>query len=73
MGAAWIAARAFHDYVQTVAVPLAFDTFEGWLNLKKQQWPEWWDWELELCPHLLKRMMDRQFNEIDLRKMLNHA
>ena len=40
---------------------------------KKQRWPEWWDWELEFTPHLLKRMEDRQFNEIDLRTMLEHA
>lgn len=36
-------------------------------------WPEWWDWELELSPHLEKRMMDRDFNEIDLRRMLENA
>ena len=33
-------------------------------------WPEWWDWELELSPHLLKRMLDRGFTESDLRRML---
>lgn len=32
--------------------------------------PEWWAWELELTPHLLKRMLDRQFSETDLRQML---
>lgn len=36
-------------------------------------WPEWWDWELELSPHLLKRMIDRQFTESDLRAMLHDA
>ncbi len=36
-------------------------------------WPEWWLWELELSPHLLKRMVDRRFNEVDLRLMLNDA
>jgi hypothetical protein len=35
--------------------------------------PEWWDWGLELSPHLLKRMEDRQFNEVDLRTMLARA
>ena len=30
-------------------------------------------WELEFCPHLLKRMEDREFNEVDLRKMLEEA
>jgi len=29
--------------------------------------------ELEFTPHLLKRMEDRQFNEVDLRTMLEHA
>lgn len=38
-----------------------------------REWPEWWDWELELTPHLLKRMLDRQFNEVDLRRMLADA
>ena len=32
--------------------------------------PAWWDWDLELSPHLLKRMVDRQFTEVDLRSML---
>ncbi len=36
-------------------------------------WPEWWEWELELSPHLLKRMEDRGFNEVDLRTMLERA
>ncbi len=30
-------------------------------------------WELELSAHLLKRMEDRAFNEVDLRRMLEHA
>jgi hypothetical protein len=34
--------------------------------------PVWWDWELELTPHGLKRMLDREFTEVDLRKMLGH-
>jgi len=37
------------------------------------QWPEWWNWELELSQHLFKRMLDRQFNEVDLREMLEQA
>ncbi len=36
-------------------------------------WPEWRDWELELSPHLLKRMGDRRFTEIDLQRMLERA
>ena len=35
--------------------------------------PSWWDWELELSPHLLKRMADRRFTEVDLRRMLEYA
>lgn len=37
------------------------------------QWPAWWSWELELSPHLLKRMADRRFNEAELRLMLEEA
>jgi hypothetical protein len=37
------------------------------------EWPEWWNWELEFSQHLLKRMMDRQFNEVELREMLQNA
>lgn len=37
------------------------------------QWPFWWDWELELSPHVLKRMLDRRFNESELRTMLEGA
>ncbi|MEM1210275.1 MAG: DUF4258 domain-containing protein [Planctomycetota bacterium] len=36
-------------------------------------WPHWWDWELEFTPHLLKRMVDRDFTEADLRVMLESA
>lgn len=37
------------------------------------RWPGWWEWDLELSPHLLKRMEDRRFTEIDLRAMLGRA
>jgi hypothetical protein len=37
------------------------------------EWPPWWSWDLELTPHLEKRMEDRQFTEIDLRTMLHVA
>jgi hypothetical protein len=37
------------------------------------KWPDWWSWDLELSPHLLKRMIDRDFNEADLRLMLEEA
>lgn len=36
-------------------------------------WPPWWEWELELTPHLERRMEDRAFNELDLRTMLHVA
>ena len=38
-----------------------------------RRWPPWWDWDLELSSHLLKRMLDRRFTEVDLRTMLEHA
>jgi hypothetical protein len=37
------------------------------------EWPEWWEWELELSPHLFRRMRDRGFSETDLRTMLQEA
>lgn len=40
---------------------------------KQVQWPAWWDWELELSPHLVDRMQDRAFSETDLRVMLETA
>ena len=36
-------------------------------------WPPWWQWELEFTPHLEKRMVQRDFTEIDLRSMLAAA
>ena len=41
--------------------------------MKKRSWPDWWKWEIELTPHLFKRMIDRDFNEVDLRRMLNRS
>lgn len=35
--------------------------------------PDWWEWELELTPHVEKRMEDRGFTEVDLRHMLEHT
>jgi len=35
--------------------------------------PSWWTWELELTPHLEKRMEDRRFTEVELREMLEKA
>lgn len=37
------------------------------------EWPDWWEWELELSPHLEKRMEERGFTEIELRQMLDRA
>ena len=34
-------------------------------------WPPWWDWELEISSHCLKRMSERGFNETDVRVMLD--
>jgi hypothetical protein len=39
----------------------------------RRRWPEWWDWEMEFSPHLFKRMLDRNFTELDLRTMLERA
>ncbi len=36
-------------------------------------WPAWWEWQLELTPHLEKRIEDRNFTEVDLRAMLEAA
>jgi hypothetical protein len=38
-----------------------------------QDWPQWWDYEVALSPHLLDRMVDRDFSEADLRAMLGDA
>jgi hypothetical protein len=35
--------------------------------------PEWWDFELELSPHVEERMIDRSFSEADLRLMMEVA
>jgi len=32
--------------------------------------PPWLDWDLRLTDHILERMVDRRFNEVDLREML---
>lgn len=36
-------------------------------------WPDWWDWDLEMTPHLEQRMEERGFTEIDVREMLQTA
>jgi len=40
---------------------------------RKPDWPAWWGWEIELSSHVLKRMVDRRFSEIDIRRMLADA
>lgn len=35
--------------------------------------PDWWEWGLELTPHLRRRMADRDFTELDLRGMLQRT
>ena len=37
------------------------------------RFPIWWEWEIELPYHILQRMTDRKFNEVDLRAMLDDA
>jgi hypothetical protein len=41
--------------------------------LGTSDWPDWWSWEVELTAHLLKRMEERAFSELDLRGMLEYA
>ncbi len=36
-------------------------------------WPTWWEWDIELSSHLFKRMADRDFSEIEVRRMLSAA
>ena len=36
-------------------------------------WPEWWFWNIEITPHVEKRMVQRDFSEIELRTMLHGA
>ena len=52
---------------------LGFKTAYRKRALKKRSWPDWWEWEIALTPHLFKRMFDRDFNEVDLRGMLHRS
>lgn len=40
---------------------------------ERSDWPEWWNWELDLIDHLYERMIDRDFNETDIREMIQEA
>jgi hypothetical protein len=31
--------------------------------MPNDDWPHWWDWDVELTPHVEKRMEDRGFTE----------
>ena len=35
--------------------------------------PSWWHWDLELNPHVLTRMEERDFTEVELRGMLSRT
>jgi len=48
-------------------------TLKGLRPLSSHEWPSWWEWDLGLSGHLLKRMVDRDFTEVDLRRMLERA
>lgn len=37
------------------------------------EWPGWWHYELLLSPHVVERMDERGFSEVDLRAMLEDA
>ncbi len=37
------------------------------------EWPAWWHWDIEISPHAFKRMAERDFSELDLRRMLETA
>lgn len=35
--------------------------------------PHWWHWEVVLSSHVERRMERRDFNEVELRRMLEHG
>jgi hypothetical protein len=39
----------------------------------RKEWPEWWEWELELRPYTYKRLKERDCTEIELRRMMENA
>ncbi len=42
--------------------------------VRKADWPEWWEWELDCgLDHLREQMVRRRFSETDLREMLERA
>jgi hypothetical protein len=40
---------------------------------RKPVWPPWWEWELKPIDHAFESMEKRDFTEIDLRRMMEHA
>ena len=36
-------------------------------------WPPWYDWSLEISPHVERRMEERGFSEVELREMIERA
>ena len=40
---------------------------------RKRVWPEWWEWELDISDHASEYMPVREFTEVDLRRMMEHA
>ena len=40
---------------------------------KREPWPPWWEWELYLKAHVLERMEERRFTEVDLLSMIECA
>ena len=40
---------------------------------RKSDWPDWWGYEIAISSHVVKRMGDRGFTELDLRAMLEDA
>ena len=38
-----------------------------------QSWPDWWQYEIVISSHLIERMEDRGFSEIDVRAMFDDA
>lgn len=40
---------------------------------RKRVWPEWWEWELDISDHANEYMPVREFTEVDLRRMMEHA
>jgi len=39
----------------------------------RPDWPQWWQWRLAFSGHLLRRMIERELVETDVRAMLHDA